>query len=92
MRDERAADAVQAVPEDVRFTTFHVIARDGSGFSGGAAVCATFASMRGTAWLGRALARMPLRPLVDLFYAALVKSKGVIGRLVPDAPGPERWP
>lgn len=92
MRDERAARVVEAVPEDVRFTTFHLIDRDGRGFSGGAAVCATFASMRGISWLGRLLARRPLRYVVDVAYAGLVKSKGVLGRFVEDAPGPERWP
>ena len=92
MRDARAAAAVEAVPEDVRFTTFHLIDRDGNGFSGGAAVCETFASMRGISWLGRLLARRPLRFAVDALYAGLVRSKGLLGRFVKDAPGPERWP
>lgn len=92
MHDERAARAVEAVPEEVRFTTFHVIGRDGTGYWGGAAVRATLASMRGLSWLGRLLALPPLRILVDLFYAGLVRSKGVLGRFVRDAPGPERWP
>lgn len=92
MRDERAARAVESIPEDVRFTTFHLIDRDGTGFWGGAAVCRTFASMRGLSWLGRLLARWPLRLVVDAAYAGLVKSKGVLGRFVKDAPGPERWP
>ena len=92
MRDDRAARAVEAIPEDVRFTTFHLIDRDGNGFWGGAAVCETFASMRGLSWLGRLLSRRPMRFVVDVFYAGLVRSKGVLGRLVEDAPGPERWP
>lgn len=92
MRDDRAARAVEAIPEDVRFTTFHVIGRDGEGYWGGGAVRATLASMRGLSWLGPVLRIMPLRLLVDLLYAGLVKSKGVLGRFVRDAPGPERWP
>lgn len=92
MRDERAAGALEAVPEDVRFTTFHLVDAEGRGFSGGAAVRATLSSLRGVSWLGRLLALMPLRFLVDAFYFALVKSKGLLGRFVRDAPGPERWP
>ena len=92
MRDERAAEALEAVPEDVRFTTFHLVDTEGRGFSGGAAVRATLSSLRGLSWLGRLLALLPLRLLVDAFYSALVRSKGVLGRFVKDAPGPERWP
>jgi hypothetical protein len=92
MRDERAAAAVLAVPEDVRFTTFHLIGTDGRGYSGGAAVIQTLTAVRATSWLGRLLARGPFPFAVKWFYALLVKSKGVIGKAVRDAPGPERWP
>ena len=92
MRDERAAAAVQAVPGDVRFTTFHLIRPDGSAFSGGAAVIETLSAVRATSMLGRALGLRGLRPLVDAFYRGLVASKGWLGRFVPDAPGPVRWP
>ena len=92
MRDERAADAVQGVPEEVRFTTFHLIARDGTGFSGGAAVIETMSAIGWTAPVGRLLRRRGLRPLVDTFYAFLAARKGFLGRLVRDAPGPVRWP
>ena len=92
MRDERAAEAVQAIPEDVRFTTFHLIAPDGSGFYGGAAVIETLSALRWTTWLGWLLGRRLLRPLVNAFYRSLAASKGFVGRFVPDAPGPVRWP
>ena len=92
MRDERAAPAVLAIPDDVRFTTFHLIRPDGAGLSGGAAVIETLSEVGATSLLGRALGFRPLRPLVDLFYRGLVFSKGFIGRFVPDAPGPVRWP
>lgn len=92
MRDERAARAVESVPPDIRFTTFHVIDPSGEGFSGGAAVVRTLSSIRATSWIGRFLARKPLRLLVDAFYAALVRSKGALGKMVKDAPGPIRWP
>ncbi len=92
MRDERAAAAVQAVPGDVRFTTFHVILPDGSGLSGGAAVIQTLSEIASTAKLGRILGLRVLRPFVDVFYRSLVVSKGFFGRFVRDAPGPVRWP
>ena len=92
MRDERAAAAVQAVPSDVRFTTFHVILPDGSAFSGGAAVIQTLSTIAATSKLGRILGLRALRPLVDVFYRSLVMSKGFLGRFVRDAPGPVRWP
>ncbi len=92
MRDERAALAVEAVPEDVRFTTFHLIGRDGAGFSGGAAVIATLSAIGWTSWLGRLLERRPLRPVVGALYRLLAASRGFLGRFVKDAPGPVRWP
>lgn len=92
MRDERAAGAVEAIPAGVRFTTFHVIRPDGAGFSGGAAVVETLSAIAWTSRLGHVLGSRLLRPLVDVFYRSLVKSKGFLGRFVPDAPGPVRWP
>jgi predicted DCC family thiol-disulfide oxidoreductase YuxK len=92
MRDERAAAAVESVPEDVRFTTFHLISPDGRGFSGGDAVIETMRAIRSTSSLARLLRPRPLRGLVGVFYASLARSKGFFGRFVKDAPGPERWP
>lgn len=92
MRDERAAGAIEAIPFDVRFTTFHVIRPNGSGFSGGAAVIETLSAIGWASRLGRFLGLRPLRPVVGVLYLGLVKSKGFLGRFVPDAPGPERWP
>ncbi len=92
MRDERAAPAVEAVPEDVRFKTFHLIDSDGTGYAGGAAVIRTLASVRRTSWLARLLAIKPFPLAVNAFYALLSKSRGTLGKLVKDAPGPERWP
>lgn len=92
MRDERAAAAVQAVPDDVRFTTFHVVLPDGSGLSGGSAVIGTLSAIAWTSWLGRALSLPILRFLVGWSYRGVVASKGFLGRFVPDRPGPDRWP
>ena len=92
MRDERAADALQSVPEDVRFITFHLIGRDGTGFSGGAALIQTLSAIGWTSRLGRLLSRRPLRAVVDAFYRFLAASRGFLGRFVKDAPGPIRWP
>lgn len=92
MQDERAAAAVTAVPENVRFTTFHLIDAEGRGLSGGTAVIATLEILERTAWLGKALGARPCRPVVQMLYALLAGSRGVVGKLVKDAPGPERWP
>ncbi len=92
MQDERAAAAASAVPAEVRFQTFHLIAEDGRGFSGGAAVVETLARLRATRRLAPLLRRGPLPAIVDALYRLLAKTKGVVGKVVPDAPGPERWP
>lgn len=83
---------MQAVPEDVRFSTFHLVTPGGDGLHGGAAVVETLAALDRTARLGRMLRRRPLRKLVNAFYALLARSKGFWGRFVKDAPGPVRWP
>lgn len=92
MQDERAADPARAVPEEVRFTTFHLITPDRRGYSGGAAVIETLVAIPRLTRLGKLLRRRPLRPLVGAFYRALVRAKGLLGRFVPDAPGPIVWP
>ena len=92
LQDERALPAAQAVPEDVRFTTFHLVTTTGAGLHGGAAVVETLAAVDRTARIGRVLRRQPLRKVVDAFYAFLARSKGFWGRFVRDAPGPVRWP
>lgn len=92
MRDERAAAAVEGVPQAVRFKTFHFIDPDGTGHSGGTAVIRTLASVKSTSWLGRLLGIKPFPVAVNVFYALLARSRGVVGKLVKDAPGPERWP
>lgn len=91
MQDERAVTAAQVVPEDVRFTTFHLITGEG-GYSGGAAVIETLRAIPWLSRLGKLLARRFLRSLVDVLYRSLVASKGFLGRLVRDALGPVKWP
>lgn len=92
MQDERAIAAAQVIPEEVRFTTFHLVTPEGPGYSGGAAVIETLIAIPWLSRVGRLLAAPILRSLVDVFYRALVASKGFLGRLVPDAPGPVEWP
>lgn len=92
MQDERAIAAAQVIPEEVRFTTFHLVTAAGAGYSGGAAVVETLVAIPWLSRLGKLLAARGLRSLVDVFYRALVASKGWLGRFVRDAPGPVEWP
>jgi predicted DCC family thiol-disulfide oxidoreductase YuxK len=92
MRDERAEPFARLVPEAQRFKSFHIIEPSGETCSKGAGVITLLSILRYTTKLGRLAAVLRLRPVMDIMYAAVARSRGFLGRFVRDAPGPVRWP
>lgn len=90
MYDDRAAPFVARVPGDERFTSFHVVEPHGATYSKGAAVVATLRLLDRTRYLGRALNGLRLTWLVNGLYWVIARSRGLLGHLVADAPGPSR--
>jgi predicted DCC family thiol-disulfide oxidoreductase YuxK len=91
MRAEEAAPLLEAVDEDARFTSWHLAMPDGAVVGRGAGGIELLRSMSLTRPLGEALARVPRRPL-ELAYDVVARNRSALGRVVPDRPGPRRFP
>jgi hypothetical protein len=91
-QEDREADPLLAgVPEDERGATWHLAVPDGSVHGRGAGLPVLLGAMRLTRPAGRLLARVPARHL-DRGYALIADRRPRLGRLVPDRPGPRRYP
>ena len=90
LQDEQAARLLASVGEDERRSTWWLVEADGSAHSRGRAGLALLEQLSG--W--RRVARL-LRPVggaLDPLYEAVAKRRHQIGRIVPDRPGPLRYP
>lgn len=77
--------------EEERFATWRLALADGSLVGYGKGGAHLFAAMRLTRPIGRLLARAPAH-LVDRVYEVLARVRAPLGRVVPDRPGPRRYP
>jgi predicted DCC family thiol-disulfide oxidoreductase YuxK len=91
MRAEEAAALLEAVDEDERFTSWHLAMPDGAVVGRGAGGVELLRSMSLTRRVGDGLARIPRRPL-ELAYEIVARNRRALGRVVPDRPGPRRFP
>ena len=91
MRDVEAGPLLDRLPEDERFSTWHLALRDGSLVGRGAGGVELMRAMALTRPVGRALALLPTGVL-DAAYEVVARSRGTLGRAVPDRPGPRRYP
>lgn len=89
--DREAEPLLAAVPEDERFATWHLALPDGSLHGGGSGLPALLRALSITRPGGRLLARVPNGAL-DRVYALIADHRARLGRLVPDRPGPRRYP
>jgi predicted DCC family thiol-disulfide oxidoreductase YuxK len=89
--DPEAEPLLAVLPEDERFETWHLAAPDGSLAGHGAGVVELLGALRLTRPLGRLLGLVPNRAL-DRAYGVVARQRGRLGRLVPDRPGPRRFP
>jgi predicted DCC family thiol-disulfide oxidoreductase YuxK len=89
--DGEAEPLLAALPEDERFATWHLAMPDGSLHGRGSGLPVLLRAMRVTRPAGRLLARAPSGAL-DRVYALIADHRARLGRLVPDQPGPRRYP
>jgi hypothetical protein len=89
--DGEAEPLLAALPEDERFATWHLALPDGSLHGRGSGLPALLLEMSPTRPAGRLLARVPNGAL-DHGYAVIARVRPWLGRLVPDRPGPRRYP
>jgi predicted DCC family thiol-disulfide oxidoreductase YuxK len=91
LRDPEAASLLDGLGEEERFATWRLAQLDGSLVGYGAGGVQLFEAMRVTRPVGRVLAYVPAA-ILERIYDVVARSRGTLGRLVPDRPGPRRFP
>jgi predicted DCC family thiol-disulfide oxidoreductase YuxK len=91
LADPEAAPLLAGVTEDERFESWRLASPDGSLAGRGSGAVDLLLVLRLTRPAGRLLARIPARRL-DQAYEAIAHRRRTLGRLVPDRPGPRRFP
>jgi predicted DCC family thiol-disulfide oxidoreductase YuxK len=91
MHDAAAAPLLAPLPPEERFATWHLALDEGSLVGRGSGFVALLRSMRLTRGGARLIGAVPDRVL-DALYEVLARNRGRLGRLVPNGPGPRRFP
>jgi hypothetical protein len=91
MRDPDAEPLLAQLPDDERFETWHLTLPSHRLVGHGAGGVDLLRSMRLTRPVGRLVARAP-ETLLDRVYELVARHRCRLGRLVPDGPGPRRFP
>jgi predicted DCC family thiol-disulfide oxidoreductase YuxK len=91
MRDPEAASLLDGLVDEERFATWHLAQRDESLVGYGAGGVQLLQAMRLTRPVGRVLARVPA-DILDRIYEIVARRRSMLGRVVPDRPGPRRFP
>jgi hypothetical protein len=91
LADPEARPLLARLDEEERGSTWRLVRVDGTPSGRGAAVVDLLRSMRHTRPVGRLLGLVPDAAL-DAAYGAVARSRGALGRLVPDGPAPRRFP
>jgi len=91
MRDPAASTYLDRLPEEERYATWHLVLRDGSLVGHGTGGVELLETMSLTRRAGGLLAHVP-GGILDRAYEVVASQRGRLGRLVPDRPGPRRYP
>lgn len=85
---EDAASYLAGIPDEERYSSWHLIDPDGRRFTRGQGGLVLLERLPATRLLGRAI---PGR-LADRLYDVIARHRDRLGHLVPDRPGPRRPP
>jgi hypothetical protein len=91
MQDAAAAELLAPLPPAERFATWHVAFPDGTLVGRGTGGVVLLRTLRRTRGIGYALEFAPDRAL-DAAYDLIAHHRQWLGRIVPDHPGPRRYP
>jgi predicted DCC family thiol-disulfide oxidoreductase YuxK len=91
MHDPDAGDLLAPLRPDERFATWHLVLRDGRLVGRGRGGVPLLRAMRRTRGAARLLAALP-DPALEAAYDVVARNRGLLGRLVPNRPGPRRFP
>lgn len=91
--DDPEAEAIMGqISERDWSRSWQFVFPDGRRLMSGEATVELLTRMARTRWLGRALSFLHLTPLVELLYLAVSWGRPHLSRVVPDRPGPRRFP
>jgi hypothetical protein len=91
MHDDLAAPLLESIGEYERFATWHLVLRDGTIVGYGRGGVVLLRTMRCTRALARPVAWVP-DAVLDVAYGVVARNRSMLGGLVPDRPGPRRFP
>ena len=91
MHDPRATALLEALPEEERFASWHLAIPGRTPVGQGRGAIEVLHAMTPTRAVSRALALVP-GLVLDSIYVVLARNRAHLGRLVPDQPGPVRFP
>lgn len=91
MREREAEPLLTALPEEQRFATWHLIRPNGEIVSGGTGEIVLMEELP-LRQVARLLVALRLEPVVHGTYGLVSRNRGRLGKLVPNRPGPRRYP
>jgi hypothetical protein len=91
MREPEAAPLLEPIPEEERFATWRLVLWNGELVGDGTGGIDLLRMMRLTRPIARILGLVP-RPALDAGSRLVARRRNALGQLVPDRPGPRRYP
>jgi hypothetical protein len=91
MHDREASAFLDVLPEAERYAMWHLAFPDGATVGRGTGGVGLLGAMSVTRPASRVLAHVP-GGILDRAYEVVASHRGRLGRLVPDGPGPRRFP
>jgi len=92
LEDASADRLLEHVSEERRGSSLRLVLPDGRMLSGGAAALGALERLPATRRLARTAAVLHAQPAAEALYALLARNRDRLGWLVPDGPGPRRYP
>ena len=89
--DPRALPLLTTLEEHERFATWRLALHDGSLVGYGAGLTQLLGTMRRTSLAAPVVSRIP-DSLLDSVYGMVARHRETLGKLVPNRPGPSRYP
>ena len=92
LEDASADRLLEHVPQEERSSSLRLVLPEGRMLSGGAAALGTLERLPATRPFARVAAVLHAQPSAVALYALVASNRDRLGRLVPDGPGPRRYP
>ena len=92
LEDASADRLLEHVSDEERVSLLRLVLSDGRMLSGGAAALSVLARLPATRPLARTLTVLHAQRAAEAAYAIVARNRDRLGRLVPDGPGPRRYP